>query len=145
MKSLDDATHESIKALCAAGDKARENDNPTDSLRLYWKAWDLLPEPAEEWEAATWILGAVGDVNYHIGDYEAGRDNLSVAMRCPGGLGNPFLHLRLGQCRFELNELERAADDLARAYMGGGWEIFQEEDPKYFEWLSTKMDGIAHE
>lgn len=145
MKSLDDATHERIKTLCAEGDHAWQNDDSVGSLKLYWEAWDLLPEPAEEWEAATWILGAIGDVNYQIGDFQAGRDNLSVAMRCPGGLGNPFLHLRLGQCRFELKEFERAADDLARAYMGAGDEIFQEEDPKYFQWLSGRMEGIAHE
>jgi hypothetical protein len=29
-----------------------------------WSAWDLLPEPQADWEAATWILGAIGDVNF---------------------------------------------------------------------------------
>jgi hypothetical protein len=37
------------------------------------------------------------------GDYVAGRDNLTVAMHCADAIGNPFLHLRLGQCHFELD------------------------------------------
>jgi hypothetical protein len=66
-----------------------------------WRAWDLLPEPKTEWEAATWILAAVGDANFLGADYVAGRDNLATAMHCPGAIGNPFMHLRLGQCQFE--------------------------------------------
>jgi hypothetical protein len=28
------------------------------------KPWDLLPEPKTSWEAATWLLGAIGDANF---------------------------------------------------------------------------------
>jgi hypothetical protein len=60
-------------------------------------------------------------------------------MRCPGAIGNPFLHLRLGQVQFELGDLTRAADELTRAYMGAGEDIFQEQAPKYFEFLKTRI------
>ena len=106
---------------------------------MYWKAWDLLPEPKTEWDAATWILAAVGDANFLGKDYKAGRDNLSNAMHCPNAIGNPFIHLRLGQCQFELGNEERAADELTRALMGAGEEILQQEDPKYFKFLKTKL------
>ena len=56
-------------------------------------------------------------------------------MRCPGAIGNPFIHLRLGQAQFELKNLGRAKDDLARAYMGGGDEIFKDEDRKYLHFI----------
>jgi hypothetical protein len=92
--------------------------------------------------AATWILAAIGDANFLSGDFEAGRDNLGTAMHCPEALGNPFLHLRLGQCHFELGALDRAADELIRAYMGGGPEIFEEDDRKYIEFLATRADDI---
>jgi hypothetical protein len=87
-----------------------------------------------------WILAAVGDANFLGGYFQAGRDNLSKAMHCPDAIGNPFLHLRLGQCQFEIGNLERAADELTRALMGGGEEIFQEDDPKYWEFLKTKLE-----
>lgn len=66
-------------------------------------------------------------------------ETLSFAMRCPDAMGNPFLHLRLGQCQFELAALDRAADELARAYMGGGPELFSQEDPKYLAFLKTRI------
>jgi hypothetical protein len=59
-------------------------------------------------------------------------------MHCPGAIGNPFLHLRLGQCQFELGNLDRAGDELARAYMGAGNEIFVGAE-KYFEFLKTRL------
>src|SRR4051812_26397825 len=128
-----------IGTHCAEGDAlARAGDYP-GALQRFWAAWDLLPEPRTECKAATWILAAVGDANFLGGDYAAGRDNLSLAMLCPDAIGNPFLHLRLGQCQFELGNLDRAADELTRAYMGGGREIFVGEE-KYFEFLQTRLE-----
>jgi tetratricopeptide (TPR) repeat protein len=139
---LDDAVYAELKGYCARGDVlAKEGDFPA-ALKQYWQAWDLLPEPKTEWGAATWILAAIGDANFLSGDFEAGRDNLGMAMHCPDGLGNPFLHLRLGQCQFELGALDRAADELIRAYMGAGPDIFENDDRKYIEFLATRADDI---
>lgn len=132
--------HEQIKALCSEGDSIAEKGDYPGALRKYWEAWDLLPEPQKEWEAATWILTAIGDANFLGGDFVAGRDNLSMAMECPDGLGNPFLHLRLGQCQYELGDMDRAADELCRAYMGAGAEIFKIDDPKYFEFVTSRLE-----
>ncbi|MDJ0969985.1 MAG: hypothetical protein QNJ06_08785 [Kiloniellales bacterium] len=57
----------------------------------------------------------------------------------PDGLGNLFVRLRLGQAQFVLGQLDRSADELARAYMGGGSEIFEEEDPKYWDFIRSKL------
>lgn len=138
MPELDDPTHERIQALCAEGDALAKKEDYPAALKKYWAAWDLLPQPQTDWEAATWILAAIGDANFLGGDFVAGRDNLTMAMHCPDAVGNPFLHLRLGQCQFELGNLDRAADELARAYMGGGAEIF-DEDEKYFAFLKTRL------
>lgn len=138
MAELRDEVPSRIQALCEEGDSLADLENYPAALERYWAAWALLPEPKTDWEAATWILAAVGDANLFAGDYTAGRDHLSTAMHCPGGIGNPYLHLRLGQCQFELGDLDRAADELTRAYMGGGDEIFEDEE-KYFEFLKTRI------
>jgi hypothetical protein len=139
MNALPEHTHEQIKALCQEGDTLADRSDFPAALNRYWAAWDLLPQPQTEWEAATWILAAIGEANFLGRDYEAGRDNLSMAMQCPDAIGNPFLHLRLGQCQFELGNLGRAADELTRAYMGAGDEIFQQEDKKYLAFLKTRI------
>ncbi|WP_439632229.1 tetratricopeptide repeat protein [Gemmata sp.] len=138
MAALSDDAHEHIQALCKQGDVLAKKRLYPAALEQYWAAWDLLPEPQTDWQAATWILAAVGDANFLSGDFTAGRDNLSLAMHCPGAIGNPFLHLRLGQCQFELGDLDRAADELARAYMGAGPDIFAGAD-KYFAFLKTRL------
>jgi tetratricopeptide (TPR) repeat protein len=139
---LSDELHEEIKRLCASGDDLVEAGHYPDALEKYWAAWDLLPEPKTHWDAALWILVSVGEANFFGGDFEAGRDNLSQAMHCPDALGNPFIHLRLGQCQFELNNLDRAADELMRAYMGDGPEIFEGQDDKYIQFLKTRAKDI---
>ena len=105
MPELADDVLERIQALCEKGDAFAENEKYADALQKYWEAWDLLPQPQTDWEAATWILGAIGDANFLGEDFAAGRDNLSMVMHCPDAIGNPFLHLRLGQCQFALGNL----------------------------------------
>lgn len=136
---LTDEIHGEIKRLCAVGDQQAKRGEFGPALTSYWEAFDLVPEPKTDWDASTWILAAIGDANFLGHDFTAGRDNLSFAMRCPDAIGNPFLHLRLGQCQFKLNALDRAADELTRAYMGGGIELFSTEEPKYLAFLKTKV------
>jgi tetratricopeptide (TPR) repeat protein len=139
MPELSDADYAHIQVLCAEGDALADAQDYQDALQKYWSAFDLIPEPREQWEATLWVLVAIGDANYLGGDFEAGRDNLSNTMRCEGALGNPFIHLRLGQCQFELGNLDRAADELTRAYGVAGEEIFLGEDPKYLAFLGQRI------
>jgi tetratricopeptide (TPR) repeat protein len=113
------------------------------AFSFYRDALMLVPKPAEEWEATTWILAAIGDLYFLEGKFEKSIRAFEDAVRCPGGLGNPFIHLRLGECYFELGDKERAANELTRAYMGNGREIFQKESPKYFQFLETRIKPSA--
>jgi tetratricopeptide (TPR) repeat protein len=141
MAELPDTLYQKIKVLCERGDGFAEREEFSAALEKYWSARDLLPEPKKDWDAATWILAAIGDANFLSGDFVAGKNNLATAMHCPDAIGNPFLHLRLGQCQFELGNLDRAADELTRAYAVGGEEIFGDEQEKYFEYLKTRIDA----
>jgi tetratricopeptide (TPR) repeat protein len=139
MPELDEESAEEIRRLCSRGNDLAEEGRFAEALESYWAAWDHLPEPQTEWEAATWILAAIGDANFQQGNYEAGRDNLTMAMHCPAAIGNPFLHLRLGQCQFELGNFERAADELARAFLLGGSKLFDKDDPKYLTFIRSRL------
>ena len=140
MAELPDGVHGRIQTHCERGDALAEGEDYPAALEEYWAGWDLLPEPKTDWESATWLLAAIGDANFLGDDFAAGRDNLALAMRCPGAVGNPFLHLRLGQCHFELGDLDRAADELARAYALEGPDLFDDEDEKYLAHLQTRLD-----
>lgn len=138
--TIDDKTYSKIEKLSKKGDKYAETGDYTKALDKYREAYDLIPKPKTDWEATTWLLAAIGDANFLSSNFEAGADNFGVAMNCPEGLGNPFLHLRLGQCLFEIGNLQKASDELTRAYAIAGQEIFEDEDSKYFEFLKTKIE-----
>jgi tetratricopeptide (TPR) repeat protein len=130
---------ERLDMLCSNGDDLLDAGDLDAALCAYRAAEELIPEPKEDWEAATWIYTAIGDTLFYKGVFRESLQAFQVAIRSPDGLGNPYIHLRLGQCQFELGNLERAADELTRAYMGEGKKIFEGEDLKYFEFLATRI------
>jgi tetratricopeptide (TPR) repeat protein len=101
------------------------------------KAFEVVPEPQEKHKEMVEILAIIGEANFQAKAFEQARRALSDAMHFPGALGDPWLHLRLGQSQLELGNHERAKDELARAAMGGGKEIFTSEDPKYWKYVTT--------
>ena len=135
---LNERTYAEITRLTDEGQALFDAGKLDEARGLFMQAWALLPEPQSEWEATTWLAASIGDIDFLKGHYADARQTLQFAMICPGGLGNPFLHLRLGQSQYELGELDRAADELMRAYMGAGEDIFAAEDPKYRVFLATR-------
>ena len=139
MAELPDALHAQITELCRSGDELVSEDRFRDAISAYETAWDLLPEPREDWEAATFILAALGDAQIAMGEYALAAETLKRAMHCPDAIGNPYLHLRLGQCQFELNNLDRAGDELSRAFLLEGPLLFRDDDPKYLAYVKSVL------
>lgn len=129
---LDDEIYTQITVLTQSGDALFDEEKDREALSKYFQAITLLPEPVHQWEAATWIFTAIGDVLWVMQEYQDAYSAFQDALRCPGGIGNPFVHLRAGQLDYELGDRKKAIDELMRAYMGAGEEIFAREDPKYF-------------
>jgi tetratricopeptide (TPR) repeat protein len=137
-RELEPATYDAIKAHCAKGDELAKARSFDEAISEYNKAWELVPSPKSEWNASTWILAAIADAAFLGGYKTSAREALEYAMHCPDAIGNPFLHLRLGQVLLDKGEPDRAADELIRAYMGAGPEIFVGEDPRYLAFLKTR-------
>jgi len=144
-RQLDDDLHARIVALFQEGEAYADEENYNAALERYQAAMLLLPLPFEDWEASTLILTAIADAHFFMGDFERARTALQDAMHCPGAIGNPYLHLRLGETQFELGNTDRAKDELARAYMGGGPEVFEDDDPKYLRFIMEILRPAANE
>jgi hypothetical protein len=127
---LSGSTVAALKQQVAEAQRLVDGDAPS-AFRAFRAALELLPAPVQNWNAAGWLLVAMGECAVRTGDFAAALAPLKDAMHCPGTVGNPWVHLLLGRCRLELGD-ERAADELARAYMGGGRALFEGLDPKYF-------------
>jgi len=132
-------THEAIEKLSEEGNQLASAGRYTEAMGRYWAAFDLVPEPQTDWEATTWLISSIGDMLFQQREFTKARDAFQDAVRCPGGLGNPFIHLRLGQAYYELGDKAQAGDELTRAYMGGGRAAFAKEDPKYFQLLEKVL------
>jgi tetratricopeptide (TPR) repeat protein len=136
-RKLEDKLYQRILQLSKAGNESLAVGNCSQAIRQFRAAFALVPEPYQEWEASLWLLTALGEAYYFAGEYELSRVALTSVMHVPGAIGNAFVHLRLGQVQFELGNTQQAADELVRAYMGGGKEIFEEEDEKYVTFLQA--------
>jgi len=137
---LPDSVFGNVKAMAEAGAQRMAEGKFGEAYELLVEAIGLLPEPKSRWNATGWLLVALGENAIRAGNYEAAARPLQDAMWCPGTIGNPWVHLRLGQVCFELDDEERATDELARAYLGGGREIFEGHDPKYFELVESVLE-----
>jgi tetratricopeptide (TPR) repeat protein len=136
---LSNELHEQVESFCREADDLAWQGQYSVALERYRAAWELLPEPRTQWEAASWLLAAMGDAHFLSGTFAAARDDLMLALQCDGASGNAFLHMRLGQCLLELRNPDRAAEELTRAYVAAGSEIFDSEDPKYLAFLRTRI------
>ena len=125
--------HQQIVKLCEEGDQFAELQQMSEAIAFYQRALELVPEPKEEWSAATWIYGTLGDTYFSIQNYEDAIRSLEYALKCPDGNENPFLLLRLGESFYELGEFEKAKAYLYKAYQIEDYKIFFQEDDKYFK------------
>lgn len=139
-EELDSAIHSKITELCQLGDSHVEEGELDLALAKYQEALTLIPAPHARWQASTWVWTAIGDTYFMKGDFEQSLDAFRAAMRGPDAIGNPFIHLRLGQSAFETGDMETAREHLLRAYMAEGIEIFEDERPDYLDLIKPLID-----
>lgn len=139
MADLPNELHEPIQSLCEKGNELLDEGEMDQALSCFAQAWEKLPEPRTDWDAATWILAAIADTHFFREDFTAMRDPLMTAMRCEGATENSFLRLRLGQCLYELGELDEAANWLTGAFLEEGQELFSQDDPKYLTFVKSQL------
>lgn len=137
---LSDEIYDQIEEYAEQGNDYCDDEEWEKAIICFNKALELLPEPKDDWEAATWIYAALGDAFFFLEKYEAALDNLNLARMCPDGIANPFILLRLGESFYELGEVELAKRYLLEAYMMEGTEIFENEEKKYFDVVSSLLD-----
>jgi tetratricopeptide (TPR) repeat protein len=136
---MDSGIYAKITEHSERGNELEEAGDYEGALREFSSALSLVPAPLTNWEAATWLLTAIGETHLFAGEYLEAREALTTAMHCPNSIGNPLIHLRLGEVQFELGDVEKARDELARAYLGGGDDLFEGENPKYLDLVKKSL------
>jgi tetratricopeptide (TPR) repeat protein len=138
-RDLPKTIEKAIDTLCAEGDAHAEADDFEEAIDCYQRALAQVPEPKRDFEAATWVLAALGDALFQDDQFDRARDTFAEALQGAEGAGNPFLHLRLGQAAFELQDLDGATKELQHAWALAGREVFDDEHPKYLDFLRSRV------
>ena len=120
-----------IRELCYQGYLQYDERDYRRALRTFYQAWLLVPKPQTDWREAGWVLTAIGDAYFKIGQFTQAAEAMRSALLCPTAKQSPFINLRLGQCQYELGEGDRAGDTLQKALELGGSKVFAKEAPKY--------------
>ena len=136
---LSESTYRRIAEYCDKGEAMYESGAFHKAISNYEKALDLLPNPKEDWEAATWICTALSDAYAELDENEESMSYLLMAEKSPGGTTNPYIQLQLGIAYYDRLDLNQARDYLLRAYMLEGDDIFEDLEAKY---LSAIQDLI---
>jgi tetratricopeptide (TPR) repeat protein len=129
-----------VKGLIAEGDRFLDAEDYSQALTLYKQALSLIPEPQYDHSLSLDAFLAVGEALFFSGRYSDALSAFKAALKCPGGVEDPLVHLRLGETYYELEDLESAGDELTKAYMLARADIFEDEDTKYFSYLATLID-----
>ncbi len=111
-----------------------------EAIQKWRAAMELLPEPRVDWKAYTWLSASIGDAQYQNGQLDEARHSFYDALNGPEGIGNPFVHYRLGQTLIKLGEEDRGLRGLLEAYMLDGEQIFSMDDEgtSYLQKLRSK-------
>ena len=128
-----------VNHLCDKGDAFCEDGAYLQALEAYETALELLPEPFIQWEISTWLTVSIGDTYFLMRQFEKAEEAFKMSLFTPDGLDNPLVHLRLGQCAFERDATDEAIAAFQRAYDDEGEIIFEEDDPKYWQFFKRQL------
>lgn len=106
------------------------------AYHMFESALELLPEPANEWEAFSWLQSSMGECKFIEKAYSEAYEHFRQAYNTLVPNVNAYILLRIGECAFEL-QLEHAQEFLLQAYMVAGKDIFDGEDKKYYTVIET--------
>jgi tetratricopeptide (TPR) repeat protein len=126
MSTLPDDVAEAIETLAEQGDALASMGQRAAAINIYQRAISMLPEPRFQWQAFMWFHTAIGDALYLDAQFEAALPHWVSAI-LSGGLANPFIHMRRGQCLWALGQAQEATNELSRAFLLGGAELFDGE------------------
>lgn len=136
---LPDDLHSRIVQLYDEGNNFEDLNAPADAARCYTEAARLLPEPRDAWEAGTLVYTGLGDALLVMTRYAEAERALRIAQQCPGGTGNGYVWLRLGDALAGLGQQQQALEAWTSAYALEGKQIFEDEDDA---WAALVNNGI---
>lgn len=138
MPELPNDILDKVTALSEEGDELVEAGNDAGAISVWRAAFALLPQPQDQWEAATWLLASIGEAQANMGEEEEALATFQRAAKTEDGLVNPFVQIMLGSLLFDHGRDEESEGPLLKAYEMEGEEIFEDFGLQYLEYLQER-------
>lgn len=108
--------------------------------------YSSLTDEQKQGREGRYFIIRIGEVCYAEKMIDDALDNFNFAMKFSDTLGNPYLHMRLGQLQYCLGNQERQIDELSRALIMGGEAVFNNESPLFLQMVKAELvepDGTS--
>jgi tetratricopeptide (TPR) repeat protein len=128
-----------VEQLCSEGDAFVTSARYDAAVLRYTTAFRLMPRPQDRWTTTPRIFASIIDACFGKGDFVTAREAVMAALECPGVDTNPALRLKLGEILYEQGQFSAAREQLKYALEHGGREVFEDEDEKYWLFLSQSL------
>lgn len=124
----DNQRFQRITELSEKGNVLMDAGEYSKARELFLEAFSMVQE---HWgETALWLDAAIGDSYYQEGQYEKALKYFQDAYYAIGGKLNDYVLFMNGMCYFNLGNKKDAWYYLRGAYVIGGLEMFEDEDPE---------------
>ena len=113
---LEPNAYDRIKEYSDKGETLFYEGRFSEALREYNKAFDVIPEPKQRWEASVWLIAAMGDCYFWLKEFDVSLEYFRKLMVEYEEYGNPFTRLRYGECLYETGNEQLSKEHLLAAY-----------------------------
>lgn len=128
-----------FEQLVARGDALHRRGDHRGALAAYNRALAVHRADRPERATVARLLKAIAETAYAGGMHDVVVRALADTITRCANLRDPKTYLRLGQSRLELGQRDAAADDLLRAHVLSKGAIFEGEDPRFLEFLTSRF------
>jgi hypothetical protein len=114
----------------------RRGDFPLNQkMELLLGYYSKLSDTNKSGRAGRYIIIRIGELCFKEKELEEAKYHYSFAMKFSDTIGNPFLHLRLGQLEYQMTceNTSRVIDELSRALIMGGKTVFEGEESFFIQ------------
>ncbi|PVX50784.1 tetratricopeptide repeat protein [Balneicella halophila] len=132
------STLKQIEELTEKGETYIKKQQYIEAINYWEQALKIIPSSENFNDNKTWLEISIGDAYFFLGNYNKALDFFLKPE--VNDSDNPFILLRLGQLYFEIEKHDKALEYLLKAYITEGFEIFNDEESKYLEFLQEHFE-----
>ena len=125
-------TAEERERITAAKNLTQKKDF-NKAYDIYFRLLSQIEDNEANKRKLRYIKIEIGQIYMYAEKWDSALQAFAEAIQDENSVGNPLLHLRIGQCAYNLENARIYEDNLSRALICGGLHIFENERNEYKE------------